>query len=183
MTEDGSTLVVMTDAVTAGRSDDQALDLYLDALSSRLGEVQHAAAAATSAGTDQRYRQAHLSCRTTMVDEMNRSADARAAAADTGAPQDDQQADPVRASDRERELACDALGLAVAEGRIDAAEHDRRAQLALAAVTRGDLDTLLGDLPRPLPARQAGEYVIPPSALTITVFSALFIILYGLLSI
>jgi hypothetical protein len=45
------------------------------------------------------------------------------------------------------------LGRHLQDGRLDAAEFDERLGQAMTARTRGDLDRLLADLPRPLPER------------------------------
>jgi hypothetical protein len=55
----------------------------------------------------------------------------------------------IRVSDAERQAAADRLGAAMAEGRLDMAEYDRRIALAYGAVTYDDLDQLFTDLPRP----------------------------------
>lgn len=55
--------------------------------------------------------------------------------------------DRTRASDSERERVADRLRDAAAEGRITVDELDERIAAAYAAVTRGDLDVLLDDLP------------------------------------
>jgi hypothetical protein len=61
----------------------------------------------------------------------------------------------LRASDADREHVAQALGQAFAEGRLDAAEHGERLELAYAARTLGDLRPLVSDLPAEFP---------PPSA-------------------
>ena len=59
----------------------------------------------------------------------------------------------MRASDSEREQCVGALRQAAHEGRLDVDELDDRIGRAYAAKTRGELDELLADLPRPsLPA-------------------------------
>jgi hypothetical protein len=55
----------------------------------------------------------------------------------------------IRVSDAERQAAADRLGDAMADGRLDMAEYDRRIALAYGAVTYGDLDQLFTDLPHP----------------------------------
>ena len=55
----------------------------------------------------------------------------------------------IRVSDAERQAAADRLGAAMADGRLDMAEYDRRIALAYGAVTYGDLDQLFTDLPHP----------------------------------
>ena len=57
----------------------------------------------------------------------------------------------VRASDAERENALRILGMHYADGRLDRAEFDQRADAALAARTRDRLLALFTDLPGPKP--------------------------------
>ena len=54
---------------------------------------------------------------------------------------------PVRASDADREATVTRLQSAVGEGRIDLDEFGQRADAAYAAVTTGELDRLVADLP------------------------------------
>jgi hypothetical protein len=54
--------------------------------------------------------------------------------------------DPLRASDRDRERAVEALRDAAGEGRLTLDELDERVSLAYAARTRGDLLELLDDV-------------------------------------
>jgi hypothetical protein len=58
----------------------------------------------------------------------------------------------LRVSDAERDAAAAELAEHLKEGRLDAAEFDERVGQAVTAKTRGDLDRLLADLPRPAPA-------------------------------
>ncbi|WP_330331041.1 DUF1707 domain-containing protein [Streptomyces sp. NBC_00536] len=53
----------------------------------------------------------------------------------------------MRASDAEREEVTETLRQAVAEGRLDMEEFDERLGSALKARTRGELATLISDLP------------------------------------
>ena len=66
----------------------------------------------------------------------------------------------IRVSDAERQAAADRLGAAMADGRLDMAEYDRRIALAYGAVTYDDLDQLFTDLPRP-PSPFPGPYAYP----------------------
>jgi hypothetical protein len=59
--------------------------------------------------------------------------------------------DRMRASDRERESALAVLRMAAAEGRLSVEELDERTAAAYGAATRGELDALLDDIPRPAP--------------------------------
>lgn len=60
--------------------------------------------------------------------------------------------DAVRASDRERDGALEALGAATAEGRLTLEELSARSEAALAATTRGELAGIVSDLPAVPPA-------------------------------
>src|SRR3954451_2077007 len=55
--------------------------------------------------------------------------------------------DRMRASDRERESVVAVLRMAAAEGRLTVEELEQRTAAAYAAATRGDLGTLLDDIP------------------------------------
>jgi hypothetical protein len=55
----------------------------------------------------------------------------------------------LRVSDAERGEVADALSRHFADGRLDQAEFKVRLDGAMGAVTRGDLDGLFHDLPRP----------------------------------
>ncbi len=56
--------------------------------------------------------------------------------------------DAIRVGTAERQAAIDLLGEHWRAGRLDPSEHEVRTTKAFAAVTRGDLDALFGDLPR-----------------------------------
>ena len=62
----------------------------------------------------------------------------------------------MRASDAERDAIVADLGQHFQEGRLDHAEFDQRVTVALAARTRGQLDTLLADLPQAAPVPASG---------------------------
>ena len=53
----------------------------------------------------------------------------------------------MRASHAERDSTADVLKAGYAEGRLDQQEFDRRMGLAQSAVTQGELQRLIGDLP------------------------------------
>jgi hypothetical protein len=55
----------------------------------------------------------------------------------------------VRASDADRDQTVEALAAASAEGRISLEEYSQRSEAALRARTRGDLASLIADLPAP----------------------------------
>ena len=61
----------------------------------------------------------------------------------------------VRASDAEREATVERLRDAAAEGRLTLEELADRIEVAGDAVTRGELTTLLSDLPTALPVERA----------------------------
>jgi hypothetical protein len=63
----------------------------------------------------------------------------------------------MRASDAERDVIVADLGQHFQDGRLDHAEFDQRVTAALAARTRGQLDTLLADLPPAAPAPASGR--------------------------
>jgi hypothetical protein len=63
----------------------------------------------------------------------------------------------LRVSDAERDAVAAELAEHLKDGRLDTAEFDERVGQAVTAKTRGDLDRLLADLPRPDP-------VPPPAA-------------------
>jgi hypothetical protein len=69
---------------------------------------------------------------------------------------------PIRASDAERAGVVEQLGRAVGEGRLDLGTYADRAGAAYAAVTRGELARLTGDLPEPA-AVQPAAAVSPTS--------------------
>jgi len=59
----------------------------------------------------------------------------------------------VRASDRDRDTAVEALREAFADGRLDRGEFDRRSNAAMAATLLGELAPLLEDLEPAVPQR------------------------------
>jgi uncharacterized protein DUF1707 len=72
----------------------------------------------------------------------------------------------LRVSDAERDAVAAELAEHLKDGRLDAAEFDERIGQAVTAKTRGDLDRLLADLPRPAPvpppaARRPGGWPVP----------------------
>src|SRR4051812_2527436 len=69
--------------------------------------------------------------------------------------------DRTRASDAEREAAVGALRTAAHEGRLDVDELEERVAAAYAAKTRGELMTLLDDLPSARPPARIS--VAPPA--------------------
>ena len=68
---------------------------------------------------------------------------------------DDRTGARIRASDAEREAVAAELADHLKDGRLDLAEFDERMSQAMTARTRGDLDELLGDLPRRMVAPPA----------------------------
>lgn len=82
----------------------------------------------------------------------------RAAPAAPGLPEPTGPSRPaIRASDRERDAATHRLQDAFAESRLDDSEFDERMRAALTARTRGELATLLADLPEVAPAQAGGQ--------------------------
>ena len=67
----------------------------------------------------------------------------------------------VRASDAERKAVVDELTRHCGEGRLTMSEAEERIAAAWGARTIGELRTLLEDLPRPTPARQAAGVPVP----------------------
>lgn len=74
--------------------------------------------------------------------------------------------EPLRASDSERGAALNLLAAHYADGRLERAEFDERADAALAARTRGQLRALFADLPgpRPVPVRTSDAAAASASA-------------------
>jgi hypothetical protein len=83
----------------------------------------------------------------------------------------------LRVSDAERDAVAAELAEHLKDGRLDTAEFDERVGQAVTAKTRGDLDRLLADLPRPQPVpppparRRAGW----PLALVPIAFLVIFV--------
>ncbi len=63
----------------------------------------------------------------------------------------------MRASDADRDATAERLATALAEGRLDLPEYERRLDAAMAAVHIGDLRRLTADLPEPPPAPVPAE--------------------------
>jgi DUF1707 SHOCT-like domain len=61
----------------------------------------------------------------------------------------------LRVSDAERDAAMAELGDHFQAGRLDSEEFSERLEAAASARTRGDLDRLMTDLPRPAPPEPA----------------------------
>jgi hypothetical protein len=72
----------------------------------------------------------------------------------------------LRASDREREEMITRLQVAFTEGRLDDAEFDSRVRAALAAKTRGELDSAATDLPADTGADNSTPALVHSNALT-----------------
>jgi hypothetical protein len=71
----------------------------------------------------------------------------------------------MRAGDSERQAVADKLKTALDEGRLNLHEYDERLQRTYAAKTYGDLDSLVTDLPGPVPVQQSRvEPYQPPAA-------------------
>jgi len=81
----------------------------------------------------------------------------------------------LRASDAERDEVAQVLSQHFAEGRLDQVEFDERLGRAMSAKTRGDLATLLLDLPsvgkpRPINAGQRRRSRIPVPLIAVVLF-------------
>jgi hypothetical protein len=63
----------------------------------------------------------------------------------------------LRASDADREQVVQRLHGAATEGRLSAEELDERVHRALTALTYGELDGVVGDLPHARPQRLPGQ--------------------------
>jgi hypothetical protein len=88
----------------------------------------------------------------------------------------------LRVSDADRDAVAAELAEHLRVGRLDLDEFDERVGRAIGARTRGDLDGLLADLPRPLPPppavpRRAG---LPFPLVAILIFAVGTAILGGL---
>jgi hypothetical protein len=87
----------------------------------------------------------------------------------------------LRASDADRERVAKFLREQHAVGRLDHDELEERLERAYRAVTMGDLDRLIGDLPQP--SRPASRYVAPrrrpPSRLLLPVGLAALVAFAG----
>ena len=70
----------------------------------------------------------------------------------------------LRASDSERDAAVNLLAAHYADGRLDRAEFDERADVALAARTRDQLRELFTDLPGPVPVPAHASALDTPDA-------------------
>ena len=95
----------------------------------------------------------------------------------------------VRASDAERDEALTALAAHYADGRLDQLEFNRRADAALAAVTRDQLRGLFTDLPaarrpqqrRPVAYRRSRPALpVPPPLLAVLLAISVIAVLHGL---
>lgn len=73
--------------------------------------------------------------------------------------------EPLRASDSERDTALHLLAAHYADGRLERAEFDERADAALAARTRDQLRVLFADLPGPRPVPMPASAITAASAL------------------
>ncbi len=71
-----------------------------------------------------------------------------------------QRRDELRAADVDRAFVADLLKKAVDEGRLSLSEFDERLQQTYESRTYGDLDKVIGDLPRP--SRRSMMVPAPP---------------------
>ena len=72
--------------------------------------------------------------------------------------------DEMRVGDSERQAVADKLKSALDEGRLELHEYDERLQRTYAAKTYGDLDSLVTDLPGPIPLQQSRVQPYQPPA-------------------
>jgi uncharacterized protein DUF1707 len=79
--------------------------------------------------------------------------------------------DGMRAGDSDRQRVADRLRAALDEGRLTLTEYDDRLQRAYAALTYGELDRLIADLPAPAPvvAEATADQVLPAGRRNATV--------------
>jgi hypothetical protein len=82
-----------------------------------------------------------------------------------------QRRDELRAADVDRTFVANLLKQAVDEGRLSLHEYDDRLKRTYEALTYGELDTVIGDLPRPsrrtpmIPPTSTPQYAAsPPSS-------------------
>ncbi|MEO3975989.1 DUF1707 domain-containing protein [Streptomyces sp. CAU 1734] len=71
-------------------------------------------------------------------------------------------ADALRASDADRDRIADILRDALAEGRLDPEEHSERIDAVYRAKTVGELQPIVGDLPRARKDAEPGAYAHGP---------------------
>ncbi|PKW13288.1 DUF1707 SHOCT-like domain-containing protein [Saccharopolyspora spinosa] len=65
----------------------------------------------------------------------------------------------MRASDADRQAIAQRLRTGLDEGRLSIVEFDERLQRAYASTTFGELQSLVADLPEPVPAKPSPEIV------------------------
>jgi hypothetical protein len=75
----------------------------------------------------------------------------------------------LRASDADRDAVAERLREAAIEGRLEPHELEERLHTALRARTYGELDPLVGDLPRRTPARRRQPAPVAGLALLVAV--------------
>jgi len=75
----------------------------------------------------------------------------------------------LRASDADRELVAERLRKATAEGRLSTEELEHRLGAAFSALTYGELEALVADLPRELAQRRRQSLPIPAPAAALAV--------------
>ena len=88
----------------------------------------------------------------------------------------------LRVSDAERDAVAAELAEHLKDGRLEVAEFDERVSQAIGARTRGDLDTLLSDLPRltPSPPPIPRTARLPFPLVAIAIFVAGMFVLGGI---
>ena len=97
--------------------------------------------------------------------------------------------DQLRVTHDDRQRAVERLGVAMTAGCLTMSEFEERAEAAWAAVHRGDLDSLVRDLPRELAVLDTGRRcatadrflpVVRSASATWLVFSTISLILWGM---
>jgi hypothetical protein len=82
----------------------------------------------------------------------------------------------LRASDADRDAVAERLRQAAIEGRLEPDELEERLHTALRARTYGELDRLVGDLPRRSPAPRRQSSSVPGLALLVAVRLVVFLL-------
>ncbi len=92
----------------------------------------------------------------------------------------------MRVSDAERQAAADRLAEHFADGRLDQAEFDERAGLAMSAKTQADLNALFTDLPETgapagpeLPPRRHHRSVLSLVLIVVIILAAAHAVLFA----
>lgn len=100
----------------------------------------------------------------------------------TNTTHDRGQASRLRASDAERDAVVSELAEHLKDGRLQAEEFDQRVGRAVNARTRGELDEVLTDLPRPVaaPPPAPSRARLPFPVVAIAIFVTAMMLLGGI---